>query len=366
MPAFDLNKFMDFWEHFADPPSPQKREAVRRLWAAIPEDLRAKIMTDEAYWVQAYRKKPEKPKTLPPQSTSEEGIKFICQFEGFSAKAYYDPVGILTIGYGHTGADVKPGMEITKDKAMELMENDLQWAEDAVCKTVRQPISQAQFDALVSFTYNCGAEALATSTLARKLNAGDILGAANEFLKWTKAGGLELPGLVRRREEEKRMFLNGISQSKPSSAKVSIQSKVKILAQQTPKSCGLTCVAMAINLISGKKVDDLWVQNRYGYGLLQALNENCGGVKWVDAGNFTPSMWPAIRENLIEGMPTIIFLNGPEFSPSGYGHILMIVSMDSDNIGLADPNGGVFRTVSKNLIETCPAHTDGKAVLMVN
>jgi hypothetical protein len=152
-----------------------------------------------------------------------------------------------------------------------------------------------------------------------------------------------------------------------SSGKVSIQSRMHIQAQHMPKSCGQTCVAMAINYLKGKgSVDDYWVDQHYRYDLVGALNDNCGGKKWADVGNFKPSMWDAIYHNLSKGLPgAIIGLNGPEFSPSGYGHILMIVSIHGNNVGLADPNGGVWRTVTKKLIETCPDHTEGKFVFMV-
>jgi len=151
-------------------------------------------------------------------------------------------------------------------------------------------------------------------------------------------------------------------------AKVSVQKYIKIQAQHTSKSCGQTCVAMVINYLGKlkKPADDYWVDRYYGYNLLGALNDNCGGKKWADVGNFKSSMWDAISHNLSKGLPgAIVGLNGPEFSPSGYGHILMIVSIDGNSVGLADPNGGVWRTVTKQLIETCPAHTEGKFVFMV-
>lgn len=153
-----------------------------------------------------------------------------------------------------------------------------------------------------------------------------------------------------------------------SSGKVSIQGRIQIQPQHMPRSCGQTCVAMAINYLKPRKplIDDYWVDRNYGYDLLGALNQNCGGKKWADVGNFKPSMWDAIYHNLSKGLPgAIIGLNGPEFSPSGYGHILMIVSIDGNNVGLADPNGGEWRTETKHTIETCPDHTEGKFVFMV-
>lgn len=147
--------------------------------------------------------------------------------------------------------------------------------------------------------------------------------------------------------------------------KVSVQASIKIQKQHKSKSCGQTCVAMVVTAFGGKVVDDYWVDVNYGFGLLNCLNNNTGDLNWGDVGDFKPAMWDMIHSNLAKGWPTILFLNGPEFSPSGYGHIVLLVSIDGNNVGLADPNGGIWRTVTKSLIETCPSHTEGKAVFMV-
>ena len=141
-------------------------------------------------------------------SLSQSGLNHIKGHEGLRTTAYRDPVGILTIGYGHTGADVKPGQKITEAQAEALLRKDVAWAENAVRKHVKVPLTQGQFDALTSFTFNCGAGALQKSTLLKKLNAGDYAGAQAEFGKWVRGGGRVLPGLVRRRDEEAQMFGN--------------------------------------------------------------------------------------------------------------------------------------------------------------
>ncbi len=139
---------------------------------------------------------------------SQAGLNHIKANEGLRTTAYRDPVGIWTIGYGHTGADVKPGQKITEAQAEALLRKDVAWAENAVRKNVKVPLTQGQFDALTSFTFNCGAGALQKSTLLKKLNAGDYAGAQAEFGKWVHGGGKVLPGLVRRRAEEAQMFGN--------------------------------------------------------------------------------------------------------------------------------------------------------------
>ncbi|MDP2269444.1 MAG: glycoside hydrolase family protein [Archangium sp.] len=139
---------------------------------------------------------------------SQKGIDLIKEFEGLRLKAYRDPVGVWTIGYGHTGSDVKPGQVISQTRAEQLLKGDTGWAQDAVRRSVKVPLSQGQFDALTSFTYNLGGGALASSTLVKKLNARDYAGAQKEFARWVHAGGQVLAGLVRRRAAEAKMFGN--------------------------------------------------------------------------------------------------------------------------------------------------------------
>lgn len=140
-------------------------------------------------------------------SLSQSGLNLIKSHEGLRTTAYQDPVGVWTIGYGHTGT-AKPGQKITEAQAEQLLRQDVGWAQDAVRKNVKVPLTQGQFDALVSFTFNLGAGALGRSTLLKKLNAGDYAGAQAEFGKFVHAGGRVLPGLVRRRNEEAQMFGN--------------------------------------------------------------------------------------------------------------------------------------------------------------
>ncbi|HAV2174444.1 TPA: lysozyme [Enterobacter cloacae] len=144
--------------------------------------------------------------------TSEKGIAVIKQFEGCKLTAYQDSVGVWTIGYGWTqpvdGKPIRAGMTIKQETAERLLKTGLVSFESDVSRLVKVGLTQGQFDALVSFTYNLGARSLSTSTLLRKLNAGDYAGAADEFLRWNKAGGKVLNGLTRRREAERALFLS--------------------------------------------------------------------------------------------------------------------------------------------------------------
>lgn len=144
--------------------------------------------------------------------TSDKGIALIKQFEGCKLTAYQDSVGVWTIGYGWTqpvdGKPIRVGMAIKQETAERLLKTGLVSYESDVSRLVKVGLTQGQFDALVSFTYNLGARSLSTSTLLRKLNAGDYAGAADEFLRWNKAGGKVLSGLARRREAERALFLS--------------------------------------------------------------------------------------------------------------------------------------------------------------
>lgn len=136
---------------------------------------------------------------------SQEGINLIKRFEGCRLQAYMDAVGIWTIGYGCT-TDVEPGQIITLAEAEDRLRQDVKDAEKCVNSAVTVPLSQNEFDALVSFTFNLGCGSLKKSTLLKLLNEGDRDGAAYEFRKWDKAKGTVMPGLSRRRFAEAQMF----------------------------------------------------------------------------------------------------------------------------------------------------------------
>lgn len=143
--------------------------------------------------------------------TSKKGIEFIVKEEGLVLSSYLCPAGVLTIGVGHTGKDVKKGMTITKEKALELLENDLQKFENAVNKYVITDLKQHEFDALVSFAFNVGTQAFKNSTLLKRINNNeDTESIKREFYKWKYGGGKVLPVLVARRKREYLLFKEGI------------------------------------------------------------------------------------------------------------------------------------------------------------
>lgn len=140
---------------------------------------------------------------------STAGITLIKQFEGCRLEAYLDSVGVPTIGYGSTEG-VTMGDKITQEEADALLLEDLVRFEKCVNEHVDVPITQEQYDSLVCFAFNVGCGALIGSTLLKLLNAGNYTAAAQQFLRWDKAGGKVLAGLTRRRHAESDLFSRGI------------------------------------------------------------------------------------------------------------------------------------------------------------
>jgi GH24 family phage-related lysozyme (muramidase) len=152
-----------------------------------------------------------------PTRLSRKGAAFVARFEGCILHLYDDPAGHCTIGIGHLvhhgrcdgrePAEFKSG--ITRERAFELLQQDAAEVAKAVVRHVTVPLKQHQFDALCSFGFNCGTGAIATSTLTRRLNAGEFAAVPHELNRWVKAGGQTLPGLVRRRKAEGQLFARG-------------------------------------------------------------------------------------------------------------------------------------------------------------
>jgi len=141
-------------------------------------------------------------------TTGANGLALIKDFEGLRLEKYQDVVGKWTIGYGHlilpTESFPQP---ITRAQAGDLLRKDLAVSEAGVNKWVSMVLTQNQFDALVSFTFNLGVGNLQSSTLLKLLNQGQLQSAADQFLRWNKAGGKEVAGLTRRRIAERSLFL---------------------------------------------------------------------------------------------------------------------------------------------------------------
>jgi lysozyme len=134
----------------------------------------------------------------------------VAGFEGLVLSAYKDQGGVWTIGYGHTGPEVVPGLVWIREQCIEALRHDLLTADNAIENDVNVTLNQNQFDALVSFDYNIGEGHLKSSTTLRKLNAGDYQGAADAMLMWEKVAGKDNPGLMHRRIAERKLFLQAM------------------------------------------------------------------------------------------------------------------------------------------------------------
>ncbi len=146
------------------------------------------------------------PSDAAPGQINARGLKLLKAFEGLRLDAYIDAVGVLTIGYGTT-TGVSPGMRITEAQAESFLRRDLTRFENAVSSLVKVALNEDQFSALVTFTYNIGEGAFAGSTLLGLLNQGAYQSAADQFMRWNKGDRGELPGLTRRRQAERALFL---------------------------------------------------------------------------------------------------------------------------------------------------------------
>jgi lysozyme len=138
---------------------------------------------------------------------NHRGLSLIKAFEGLRLKAYLCPAGVPTIGYGSTGKHVKMGMEITEAEADLLLKRDLKRFELGVAELTQEDTTTGdQFSAMVSLAFNIGLSAFARSTVLKRHNNGNPLGASRAFAMWNRGGGRVLPGLVRRREAEAALY----------------------------------------------------------------------------------------------------------------------------------------------------------------
>lgn len=144
------------------------------------------------------------------RSITKDGLELIKKFEGFSPRIYLDAAGLPTIGYGHLLKDDEEKIfknGISKEAGEALLIKDVITAEKAVLRLIKVPLTDRQFDALVSFTFNLGSGALQRSTLRRKVNREEHSEVPAELMRWVWAGGRKLRGLIRRREAEGKMYL---------------------------------------------------------------------------------------------------------------------------------------------------------------
>lgn len=175
---------------------------------------------------------------------TDEGLDLIKLSEGFRAAAYRDPVGVWTIGFGHTSMtglpEVNPGLTVSMTEAEVMLARDVEQFANGVRALVRVQLSDGQFSALVSFAYNVGLGALKKSSVLTAVNARDFAAVPRRLQLWTKAGGHVLPGLVKRRAAEAALFV--------SASGVAVQPSVSKPVQQS-KTVWSAAVVMLLSML---------------------------------------------------------------------------------------------------------------------
>lgn len=141
-----------------------------------------------------------------PNKASDNALTLLKSVEGVRLKAYQDGGGVWTIGYGHTGPDVVPGLVISQQRAEELLALDVKKVEDVINSMVKVALTQNQYDALTSFIFNIGGKQFSTSTMLRLINQGQFVLAKDQFARWKYDNGKEVQGLVNRRAKEAELF----------------------------------------------------------------------------------------------------------------------------------------------------------------
>lgn len=144
---------------------------------------------------------------------NQAGLDLIKRYEGWRANAYRDAVGIWTIGYGHTSMAGHPkvtaGLKITQAEGDAILARDVEKFATGVARLIKVPLKDNQFSALVSFAFNVGLGAFEGSSVLKYVNHSNFAGVPGRLKLWNKAGGKTLPGLVKRRAAEGKMFADG-------------------------------------------------------------------------------------------------------------------------------------------------------------
>lgn len=137
-------------------------------------------------------------------------VPLVMLYEGVVLRTYADPINKITACVGHTGPELRMGQRYTRQQCEDMLYGDLLKHADAL-NCIKTPLAENQKAAFLSFAFNVGNKAFCDSTLVRKANAGDLPGACAELSRWTRAGGRELPGLVKRRAAERELCERGLT-----------------------------------------------------------------------------------------------------------------------------------------------------------
>ena len=295
--------------------------------------------------------------------TSDRGISLIKSHEGLRLHAYPDP-GTggepWTIGYGHTG-DVRPGDVITEDQAEMILRSDLDGFERAVESLLPIEISQSEFDALVSFAFNVGVHSLETSTLRKRLLAGEprCWVYQKELPRWNKGGSGVLPGLVKRRQAEADLACLGYL-SEPSEAVLEpVEEDLAIFPLDVPyfyqrdsktghgeRMCFSSAMAMALDYVDPDAIagDDDWYINhvfKYGDTVSSAAQVAAAESLGFDVEFHTNGTEQDLLDQLDKGIPVPVGIlhKGNVWQPAGGGHWITLIGYDERYFHVHDPFG---------------------------
>lgn len=229
---------------------------------------------------------------------SREGIDLVKEFESFSAKPYICPAGKLTIGFGHTGNDFTWDDILTRDRAEKILDDDLDIAENMINMKVKVPLTQNQFDALVSFVFNIGVGAFSNSTLLRLLNKRKYSEVPVQLARWnkiTRPDGEKVVsrGLVRRRKVESILWSRNEDVDDTMPQKVVSPDKPLIKSRTMANASVMTAVGSAVALAPviepAGKVAEIAEDSPMGFAIVAGIIIVCGLIamylRWDDKNN---------------------------------------------------------------------------------
>lgn len=295
----------------------------------------ASLLTRESSWFKTWSQAGK-------QHDLSTAIQLIKKFEGLQLESYKCPAGVWTVGFGHTGPQITEGLEITEQQAEAFLKQDLERFSEGVDRLINIQLSDAQHCALVSFAFNIGLSAFETSTLRKRLNAGENPDVAvrAELPRWNKADGKILDGLTRRRQAEIDLFLTN---ARKNPLAVPYQSQLDNKSGTGYRECFSSSCAM-LAIYAGKvKSDDEYNRIRSKFGdttnptaQVAALRDL--GLTAIYRTNGTPEM---IKQAINQGQPVAVgwLHQGPVSSPTGGGHWSVIIGYTDTHWIVNDPNG---------------------------
>jgi GH24 family phage-related lysozyme (muramidase) len=258
---------------------------------------------------------------------------------------------VPTIGYGHT-AGVQMGQTITQARADELLDQDLQRFATGIHDLIpsSRTLGGNQQAALISWAFNVGLGAVETSTLRRRINAGEsaVVVAREELPRWNKAGGQALPGLVRRRAAEVALFAGGAPAPRPNPLQVPYYAQLDSSTDQARRMCFSSSCAMALaflrpGILKGPNGDDQYLERVRSFGDTTSATAQVQALASYELkADFTRAADFALLERQIDAglpVPCGYLHRGPVEKPSGGGHWLCVVGYDATHVIVHDPLG---------------------------